>query len=71
MAETKQVKLSKLFRGSRFSGHALSVDGQLLNNQESLVITPTTGETKQVRVTVTFICNNEMAGDAPDIHLKS
>ncbi|MEY1539835.1 hypothetical protein AB7Z49_01430 [Providencia rettgeri] len=70
MTETKQVKLSKLFRGDRFSGHALSVDGQLLNNQESLVITPTTGETKLVRVTVTFICNNNMIIDAPDIHVK-
>ncbi|SUC35825.1 Uncharacterised protein [Providencia rustigianii] len=26
MTETKQVKLSKLFRGGRFVGHALSVD---------------------------------------------
>ncbi|ELY3857566.1 hypothetical protein [Providencia rettgeri] len=70
MTETKQVKLSKLFLGDRFSGHALSVDGRLLNNQESLVITPTTGKTKLVRVTVTFICDNNMIIDAPDIHVK-
>ncbi|WP_265524161.1 hypothetical protein [Providencia rustigianii] len=71
MIETKQVKLSKLFRGGRFVGHALSVDGQLLSNQISIELPMTDGVSKRVKIVVTFNCDNEMAVDAPDIHLKS
>ena len=70
MNNQKSVKLSKLFRNGRFVGHALSVDGQLLSNQTSIILPPTHGTTESVEITVKLICTNSMVTDAPDIHLK-
>lgn len=69
MSNEKQVKLSKLFRSGRFVGHALSVDGHLLSNQTSVILPPTAGTTKLVKITVTLTCTNNMVTDAPDIYL--
>ncbi|HEK2686879.1 hypothetical protein I5F07_17790 [Proteus vulgaris] len=70
MCNQKQVKLSKLFRSGRFVGHALSVDGELLSNQKLVVLPPADGLCKQVDITVTLTCTNDMIMNAPDIHLK-
>ncbi|EPL0741865.1 hypothetical protein LLI17_000899 [Proteus mirabilis] len=45
------MKLSKLFRGGRFVGHALSVDGELLSNQKLVVLPSADGLCKQVDIT--------------------
>lgn len=69
MAETKQVKLSKLFLEGRFVGHILTVDGQILSNQVSIVTSPHEEISNKMNATVTFTCNNDMVVDAPDIYL--
>ncbi|EOX9819055.1 hypothetical protein ACPY1K_004145 [Providencia stuartii] len=67
--ERKQVKLSKLFRGDIFVGYTLSIDGQMLSNQLLVSISPSDGAVRPT-VTVSFMCNEEMTKDAPDIHVK-
>ncbi|HEF8773026.1 hypothetical protein ACRU1U_07245 [Providencia stuartii] len=69
MTETKQVKLSKLYRGDAFVGYTLSIDGQMLSNQQLVSISPSDGVARPI-VTVSFMCNGEMTKDAPDIHVK-
>lgn len=69
MAETKQVKLSKLYRGDTFVGYTLSIDGQMLSNQQLVSISPSDGVVRPT-VTVSFMCNEVMTKDAPDIYLK-
>lgn len=69
MAETKQVKLSKLYRGDTFVGLGLSVDGILLSNQASVHIEQSNGRIPPA-VTVVFNSHKDLTVDAPDIHLK-
>ncbi|HFT1686724.1 TPA: hypothetical protein ACHWHD_001126, partial [Providencia stuartii] len=69
MIETKQVKLSKLYRGDAFVGFGLSVDGVLLSNQTLLRIEHSNGR-HPPQVTVVFNSHNDLTVDAPDIHLK-
>ncbi|MEX9222318.1 hypothetical protein AB7W86_15590 [Providencia rettgeri] len=69
MTETKQVKLSKLYRGDMFVGLGLSVDGLLLSNQASLRIEQSNGRHPPA-VTVVFNSHSDLTVDAPDIYLK-
>lgn len=69
MTKVKQVKLSKLFRGGTFVGYTLSVDGQMLSNLQLVSISSSDGIVRPT-VTATFLCNEKVAKDAPDIHVK-
>lgn len=69
MTETKQVKLSKLYRGDTFVGLGLSVDGILLSNQTSVHIEQSNGRAPSA-VTVVFNSHNSLTVDSPDIYLK-
>lgn len=69
MSNKKQVKLSKLFRNDRFVGYTLSVDGQMLTDQQLVSISSSDGVVRPT-VTASFVCNEEMTKDAPDIHVK-
>ncbi len=69
MTETKQVKLSKLYRGNTFVGLGLSVDGILLSNQVSVHIEQSNGRSSPL-VTVVFNSHSDLTVDAPDVYLK-
>ncbi|OAT53993.1 Uncharacterised protein [Providencia heimbachae] len=68
MTETKQVKLSKLFKHGKQIGYCLTVDGQMLSGQKQLSINTYPLDTS---VHVEFAWHEPMVTDAPDIHLKS
>ncbi|WP_272681828.1 hypothetical protein [Providencia sp. PROV129] len=66
--EKQQVKLSKLYKGGKWMGYGLSVDGQLLSGQIDLSIT-TTPPGQNNLVVVTLVWQPSLITDAPDIHL--
>nr|WP_282564236.1 MULTISPECIES: hypothetical protein [Providencia] len=64
----QQVKLSKLYKGGKWIGYGLSVDGQLLSGQMDLSITTTPlGQNNSVVVTLAW--QPSLITEAPDIHL--
>ncbi|HHR5857397.1 TPA: hypothetical protein ACS70L_000071 [Providencia alcalifaciens] len=70
MTETKQVKLSKLFKNGKWIGYCLTVDGQMLSAQRQLSIKSTPlGANNSIDVEFAWL--ESMVTDAPDIHLKS
>ncbi|MBN6363915.1 hypothetical protein J9231_07085 [Providencia rettgeri] len=67
MAETKQVKISKLFKHGKQIGYCLTVDGQMLANQKQVSINT---YPLDASVDVEFVWRESTVTDAPDIHLK-
>lgn len=67
MAETKQVKISKLFKHGKQIGFCLTIDGQMLSSQKQLTINT---YPLDASVNVEFKWHESMVTDAPDIHLK-
>lgn len=66
--EKQQVKLSKLYKGGKWIGYGLSVNGQLLSGQMDLSIT-TTPLGQNNSVVVEFAWCPSIVEYAPDIHL--
>ncbi|HEM7186428.1 TPA: hypothetical protein U2I61_000873 [Providencia rettgeri] len=67
MAETKEVKISKLFKHGKQIGYCLTVDGQMLSDQKQVSINTRPSDAS---VDVKFVWRESMITDAPDIHLK-
>ncbi|WP_272575919.1 hypothetical protein [Providencia sp. PROV273] len=66
--EKQQVKLSKLYKGGKWIGYGLSVNGQLLSGQMALsIMTTPLGQNNSVVVTLAW--QPSLIADAPDIHL--
>ncbi|MET4859453.1 hypothetical protein [Morganella morganii] len=63
----KQVKLSRMFKGGRFAGYCLSVDGEMLSHQTDIKIETTA---PQHSSSVSFLWHSSVVDDAPDIHLE-
>ena len=64
----RQVKLSRLFKGGRFVGYCLSVDGEMLSHQTDIKIE--TSAPPLSSLSVTFLWHPSVVDDAPDIHLN-
>lgn len=64
----KQVKLSRMFKGGRFVGYCLSVDGEMLSHQTDIKIETTSPPHSSI--SVSFLWHPSVVDDAPDIHLE-